>query len=164
MEAVNHRLNMELSPKFIWAPCAHCTHQLRPRNPPPPYPAFGLIYEGAIGQPRQATSLCDPLLSTHGSDQKCKNYYVYRKLKGPISYRLGPGICVRYLCPQLRSLASVQLSLYQGVQSPLRAIYNPNLSKCFSWSQYNTYTHTQGLQHILQCFFPEGFRRNYSAI
>jgi len=23
---------------------------------------FGLIYEGAIGQPRQTTSLCDPLL------------------------------------------------------------------------------------------------------
>ncbi len=30
----------------------------RPRNPPPP--AFGLIYEGAIGQPRWTTSLCDP--------------------------------------------------------------------------------------------------------
>jgi hypothetical protein len=25
-------------------------------------PAFGLIYEGAIGQPRQTTSLCDPLV------------------------------------------------------------------------------------------------------
>ncbi len=37
-----------------------CTHWLRPRNPPPP-PAFGLIYEGAIGQPRQTTSLYDPL-------------------------------------------------------------------------------------------------------
>jgi hypothetical protein len=28
-----------------------CTHWLRPRNSPSP-PAFGLIYEGAIGQPR----------------------------------------------------------------------------------------------------------------
>ncbi len=28
-----------------------CTHWLRQRNPPPP-PAFGLIYEGAIDQPR----------------------------------------------------------------------------------------------------------------
>jgi hypothetical protein len=37
-----------------------CTHWLRPRNSPPP-PAFGLIYEGAIGQPRQTTSLCKPL-------------------------------------------------------------------------------------------------------
>ncbi len=36
-----------------------CTHWMRPRNAPPP--AFELIYEGAIGQPRQTTSLCDPL-------------------------------------------------------------------------------------------------------
>ncbi len=28
-----------------------CTHWLRPRNPLPP-PAFGRIYEGAVGQPR----------------------------------------------------------------------------------------------------------------
>ncbi len=34
------------------------TYWLRPRNSPP----FGLIYKGAIGQPRQTTSLCDPLL------------------------------------------------------------------------------------------------------
>jgi hypothetical protein len=25
-------------------------------------PTFGLIYEGAIGQPRETTSLCDPLV------------------------------------------------------------------------------------------------------
>jgi hypothetical protein len=30
-----------------------------PTTPPPP--AFGLIYEGAIGQPRYATSIYDPL-------------------------------------------------------------------------------------------------------
>jgi hypothetical protein len=29
----------------------YITNWLRPRNSPPP-PAFGLIYEGAIGQPR----------------------------------------------------------------------------------------------------------------
>ncbi len=34
---------------------------LRARNSPPP-PAFELIYEGAIGQPKQTTSLCNPLL------------------------------------------------------------------------------------------------------
>jgi hypothetical protein len=39
------------SPKFIWAPVYSCTHWLRPCNSPPP-PAFGLIYEGAIGQAR----------------------------------------------------------------------------------------------------------------
>ncbi len=32
-----------------------------PHTPPHP-PVFGLIYEGIIGQPRQTTSLCDPLL------------------------------------------------------------------------------------------------------
>jgi hypothetical protein len=37
-----------------------CTHWLRPRNPPPP--AFGLVYEGAIGQQRQTTSLFNPLV------------------------------------------------------------------------------------------------------
>jgi hypothetical protein len=30
-----------------------------------PLPPFGLIYEGAIGQPRQTTSLCDPLIPTN---------------------------------------------------------------------------------------------------
>jgi hypothetical protein len=49
------------SPKFIWAPVYSCTHWLRPRNPPPP--AFGLIYEGAIGLP--TTSLFNPLGSSH---------------------------------------------------------------------------------------------------
>ncbi len=31
------------------------------KTPHPPPPAFGLINEGAIGQPRLTTSLCDPL-------------------------------------------------------------------------------------------------------
>jgi hypothetical protein len=39
----------------------NCTHWLRPRNPLNP-PAFGLVYEGAIGQRRKTTSLCNPLL------------------------------------------------------------------------------------------------------
>jgi hypothetical protein len=30
-------------------------------QPPPPSPSLGLINEGAIGQPRLTTSLCDPL-------------------------------------------------------------------------------------------------------
>ncbi len=35
----------------------HIAHETQ--HPPPP--AFGLIYEGAIGHPRYTTSLCDPL-------------------------------------------------------------------------------------------------------
>ncbi len=60
---------MELDLQSLFGLHVHvhsCSHRLRPRNPPP---AFGLIYEGAIGQPRQTTSLCDPLLNTNG--KKC---------------------------------------------------------------------------------------------
>ncbi len=42
-----HRLNMELDLLSLFV--HSCTHWLRPRNPPAPH-AFGLIYEGAIGQ------------------------------------------------------------------------------------------------------------------
>ncbi len=50
-----HRLNMELDlQKFIWAPCAVlCTAVLIGwylATPPPP--AFGLIFDGSISQPR----------------------------------------------------------------------------------------------------------------
>jgi hypothetical protein len=37
-----------------------CTHWPRPRNPPYP-PVLGLVYEGAIGQQRKTTSLCNSL-------------------------------------------------------------------------------------------------------
>ncbi len=47
-----HSLNMELDLQSLFGLHVHsCIHWLRPRNLPPP-PAFGLIYEGAIGQPR----------------------------------------------------------------------------------------------------------------
>jgi hypothetical protein len=60
----DHGLNMELDlQSFIWAPVYSWTHWLRPRNSPPP-PAFWLIYEVAIGQPRKTISLCNPLLMT----------------------------------------------------------------------------------------------------
>jgi hypothetical protein len=45
------------SPKFIWAPVYSCTHWLRSRNSPP-LPLLWFIYEGAIGQPTNTTSLC----------------------------------------------------------------------------------------------------------
>jgi hypothetical protein len=41
-----------------------------PQLPPPP--EFGLIYEGAIGQPRETTSLCNPLLLTILVERKDK--------------------------------------------------------------------------------------------
>ncbi len=44
-----YRLNMDLQSLF-WLHMPSCTHWLRTLNPPPP--AFGLINEGAIGQPR----------------------------------------------------------------------------------------------------------------
>jgi hypothetical protein len=46
------RLNVDLDLQSLFGLYVHsCTDWLRPHNPPP-YPAFGLIYEGAIGQPR----------------------------------------------------------------------------------------------------------------
>ncbi len=51
MNGSKHRLNMKLDLRSLFGLHVHkCTHWLRPRNPPPP--AFGLIYEGAIGQLR----------------------------------------------------------------------------------------------------------------
>jgi hypothetical protein len=59
---LKHKLNMELDLRSLFGLYVHCcTHWLRPRNPPPLPPALGLIYEGAISQPRQTTSLCEPL-------------------------------------------------------------------------------------------------------
>jgi hypothetical protein len=50
-EYANHRLSMQLDLQSLFGLHVHsCIHCLRPRNPLPP--AFGLKYEGAIGQPR----------------------------------------------------------------------------------------------------------------
>ncbi len=49
-----HRLNMELDLQSLFRLHVHsCIHwlRLRPRTTPPLPPAFGLIYEGAFGQP-----------------------------------------------------------------------------------------------------------------
>jgi hypothetical protein len=48
----SHRLNMEVDLQSLFGLHVHsCTHWLRPLNPTR-LPAVGLIYEGAIGQPR----------------------------------------------------------------------------------------------------------------
>jgi|688.fasta_scaffold582282_1 hypothetical protein len=54
---------MELDLQSLFGSCVTCTHWLRLRNSPPPS-AFGLIYEGGIGQPRETTSLYNPLFKT----------------------------------------------------------------------------------------------------
>jgi hypothetical protein len=49
-----HRLNIELDRQSLFELRVHsCTHW--PRPPPPP--AFGLIFDGAIGQPSDTISL-----------------------------------------------------------------------------------------------------------
>ncbi len=53
------------SSKFIGASCAQVYSLAETPHPPPP--AFGLIYEGAISQPRQTTSLCGPLDRGHSN-------------------------------------------------------------------------------------------------
>ncbi len=86
-EGVEHRLNMELDLQSFFGLHVHiCTHWLRPRHPlPPPHShAFGLIYEGAIGQPRQTTSLCDPL-----SQRKVQAYATACRPKSQQKYRNG---------------------------------------------------------------------------
>ncbi len=54
--------HMELQsryPEFIWAPCAQL-YSLAETSQRPPPPEFGPIYEGAIGQPIEKTSLLWP--------------------------------------------------------------------------------------------------------
>ena len=50
----NRRLNMELDFQSLFGSMYECTHWLRSRAETPKLhpPAFGLTYEGAIGQPR----------------------------------------------------------------------------------------------------------------
>ncbi len=50
-------MELDIQKKFIRAPCAQLYSLAEaPQTPPPP---FGLILEGAIGQPKLTTSLCD---------------------------------------------------------------------------------------------------------
>jgi hypothetical protein len=59
---------MELDLQSLFGLHVHgCTHWRRPRNPPSPH-AFRLIFEGAIGQPRWTTSLCDHLILANKTD------------------------------------------------------------------------------------------------
>jgi hypothetical protein len=52
---------------FIWAPDVQLYPLAEiPQLPPPPSPAFGLIYEGAIDQPRSTTSHFNPLILERG--------------------------------------------------------------------------------------------------
>jgi hypothetical protein len=69
------RLNMESDLQSLFG--LLCTSVLigwDPSRTSPTPPAFGLLYEGSIGQPRQTTSLCNPLILTHGSAKRCRLY------------------------------------------------------------------------------------------
>jgi hypothetical protein len=57
-------MEVDRSPKFIWTPChVMCTAVLIGWDPASPPSELGLLYEGegAIGQLRWTTSLCNPL-------------------------------------------------------------------------------------------------------
>jgi hypothetical protein len=69
-----------------------CVHlyslaEMRSRNTPPP--AFGLVNEGAIGQPRSTTSLYDPLDENVRVGIKVVSCLVGRYLTVRIAQRLG---------------------------------------------------------------------------
>jgi hypothetical protein len=65
---------MELDLHSLFGLYVHsCSQWLRHRNPPSPlFPEIGLIYEGASGQPRKATSPCD--LLGWGDDVTCMEW------------------------------------------------------------------------------------------
>ncbi len=52
---------MELDLRSLFGLHVHSFYSLT-ETPQPHPPAIGLIYQGAIGQPRWMTSLCDPLI------------------------------------------------------------------------------------------------------
>jgi hypothetical protein len=80
-----------ISPTFICAPVYSCGYSLTETPQLPPPPAFGLIYEGAIGQPRKTTSLCNPLAFNHGylirtaHSRRTKRTSINRTKKDPYS-------------------------------------------------------------------------------
>ncbi len=58
---------------FIWDPDVQLypLAEILQLHPPTPSPPFRLIYEGAIDQPRQTTSLCNPLILVRGGVWHC---------------------------------------------------------------------------------------------
>jgi hypothetical protein len=68
LERRYHSLNMELDLQIYLGSMSRdvhsCSHWLRPRNPPPPFPRiWAHTTRGAIGQ---TTSSCNPLVATEG--------------------------------------------------------------------------------------------------
>ncbi len=77
--AVYRRLIMELELKSLFGLHVHSCTAETPQPPAPP--AFGLICQGASGQPRQTTSLCDPLLCTRTTTQHQHLQYMHTHIK-----------------------------------------------------------------------------------
>jgi hypothetical protein len=60
LDILGHRLYLELDLQSLFRLTVLIGRA--PATPPPfPSSALGLVYEGAIGQPRKITSPCDPL-------------------------------------------------------------------------------------------------------
>jgi hypothetical protein len=61
-----HMLNMELDLQSLFGLRVQ-RYSMAETPHLPPLPIFGLINEGAIGQPRYTTSLCNPLVYVWGN-------------------------------------------------------------------------------------------------
>jgi hypothetical protein len=72
----NHRLKMELDLQSLFHVHSCSSLAETPHTHPP---AFGLIYEGASGQPRQKTSLYDPMLIIFASNNQFLSFFTYNR-------------------------------------------------------------------------------------
>jgi hypothetical protein len=86
-----------------------------PATPPPP--TFGLIYEGAFGQHRQTTSLCNPLiLGKHFNPSENRHFFANRK--NIIMFAIGKVSGITYLRKMFRKTKSEMTDLDLG-QDPV---------------------------------------------
>jgi hypothetical protein len=80
---------------------------LRPHNP---FPAFGLIFKGAIGQPRKTTSLCDLLIVSQSPKKHKKMCYVQVKTIAKASrHKIYLSLCHRRMIARRRETVGWEL-------------------------------------------------------
>jgi hypothetical protein len=128
------------SPKFIWAPVYGCTH-LAETPQLPPLSTFGLIYEGAIGQPRQTTHLfATPwyLFSVH-------TFFTIRPQNRACIYAV---INDGYFCNGNKKLIMyIARGLNVFFFQIMKAI--PSWSVMFAWLQEPEFVNVQGAQESI---------------